>query len=204
MREYIKHGVSNFVVQMILMTVRSKEQASKLVKCLCGIVEDGSILNVKQSKDSGDATAGDAEDRGKNNIQRMGIVWRAVEMCATIGSSQDQEQLLSALLRGYGAITSSSQDDDTKNDEKKRKKRSKAKGLSVEECIPHLLGLAPHSYTGEDDFSRLTIDAAGARTIYHILQFKERLRTDWVNGILNIYEREDFVKISNDGLGSRW
>ena len=198
LREYISHGVSNFVVQTILMTVRSKEQASRMVKCLSGIVEDGSILNIKVSQSAVE------ENKGKHKNARMGVVWRAIEMCATKGSSQDQEQILSALLRGYATITSSPSTT-TKEDSTGRKKRSKAKGLSAGECIPHLLCLAPGSYEGgEGDNTRLFIDASGARILYHILQFKERLRKDWVKSILNMYGTEDLVKIANDGLGSRW
>ena len=131
-------------------------------------------------------------------------------MCATKGSSQDQEQLIHALMRGYSSNSTSS--DDTKagseeNDGFKRKKRNKAKGLSVEDCIPHLLGLTPGSCNDEDEHSasdRLTLDAAGARALYHIFHFTERLRSEWVKGFMRVYECGDMVKIANDGLGSRW
>lgn len=202
LREYIQHGVSNFVVQTLLTSVRNKSQASRMVKCLCGIVEDGSLLTVRtvQEKDDKDDSV-----KGKSKSPRMGVVWRAFEMCANIGSAQDQEQILFALMRGFAFVTATTPNvaDDIKDDEKKRKKRSRAKGLSAEECIPLLLGLSPGSNEGEGDNSRLTIDAAGARTLFHILHFKERLRKDWVAGIVDIYEREDLVKIANDGLGSR-
>ena len=216
LRDYIKHGVSNFVVQTLLTTVRSKYQASRMAKCLCSIIEDGSLLNAKEAmqlykskEDGGDATAVEENKVIKRKSPRMGVVWRAVEMCATKGSSQDQEQILSALTRGFATITgaASANDnttDEPKNDEKKRKKRSKTKGVAAAECIPLLLGLTPGSYGGEGDNSRLTIDASGARTLYHILQFKERLRKDWVKSVLNIYTTDDLVKIANDGLGSRW
>lgn len=205
LREYIRHGVSNFVVQTLLASVRSKSQASRMVKCLCSIVEDGSVLTTKaiQPKDDKDESV-----KGKPNCPRMGVVWRAFEMCASIGSAQDQEQILSALFRGYASVTASTPqediDDSKKDEEKKRKKRSRAKGLSANECIPLLLGLAPGSNAGEGDNGRLTFDAAGARTLYHILHFKERLRKDWVAGVVHIYGQEDLVKIANDGLGSRW
>jgi len=216
LRDYIKHGVSNFVVQTLLATVRSKDQASRVAKCLCGIIEDGSLLSAREaiiqpskSKEDGEDATAVEENKGiKRKSPRMGVVWRAVEMCATKGSSQDQEQILSALTRGFATINgAASANDNTthepKSDEKKRKKRSKTKGVAAAECIPLLLGLTPGSY-GEGDNSRLTIDASGARTLYHILQFKERLRKDWVKGILNIYTIDDLVKIANDGLGSRW
>jgi len=217
LRDYIKHGVSNFVVQTLLTTVRSKEQASRMAKCLCGIIEDASILSAREAiilpprskEDRGDATAVEESKVMKRKSPRMGVVWRAVEMCATKGSSQDQEQILSALTRGFATINgvASANDnttDEPKSDEKKRKKRSKTKGVAATDCIPLLLGLTPGSYGGEGDNSRLTIDASGARTLYHILQFKERLRKDWVKSVLNIYTTDDLVKIANDGLGSRW
>lgn len=218
LREYIRHGVSNFVVQALLMSARDKDQVSRMVKVLCGIVEDGSILKAKEAvrpknDDKGDGDAVVEEVKRKPNIYRMGIVWRTFEMCATKGSLQHQEQILSALLRGYATIATSPEKDTSAEsnkeggeENKKRKKRSKAKGLSVDECIPHLLGLAPGTYEGEEGTvgNRLALNAAGARTLFHILHFKERLRTDWVKGILRIYGREDFVMIANDGLGSRW
>ncbi len=205
LREYIQHGVSNFVVQTLLTSVRNKLQASRMVKCLCGIVEDGSILTARpvQPKDDNDSAKGKLNQL---NRPRMGVIWRAFEMCATKGSSQDQEQILFALMRGYASITVNTlqASDENKDDEKKRKKRSRTKGLSPDACIPLLLGLYPGTFDVQGDNSRLTIDAAGARTLYHIFHLKERLRKDWVAGILHIYEREDFVKIANDGLGSRW
>jgi hypothetical protein len=179
LREYCQHGVSNFVVQTLLMSVRSKNQVCRMVKCLCGIVEDGSLMKVN----------------------RMGVIWRACEMCATKGNSQDQEQLLSALMRGFATTFHQGEKSNDKDvEENTRKRRSKAKGMSVEECIPRLLGLSPGSGVGEHD--RLTLNAEGSRALYHILQFKERLRKDWVNGIVETYGRDELSKIANDGLGS--
>ena len=188
LREYIQHGVSNFVVQTLLMSVRSKDQASRMAKCLCGIVEDGSLVNVN----------------------RVGVIWRAFEMCATQGSSQDQERILSALSRGFASAFSGAsslqeeRNEDSTGEENKRKRRSTAKGLSAEECIPHLLGLPPGSDASERENNRLTVNVEGARALYHILYFKERLRSDWVKGIFHIYGPEELSKIANDGLGSAW
>ena len=178
LREYCQHGVSNFVVQTLLMSVRNKKQVCRMVKCLCGIVEDGSLMKVN----------------------RMGVIWRACEMCATKGSSQDQEQLLSALMRGFAATFQGEKSNAKDVEENTRKRRSKAKGMSVEECIPRLLGLFSGSGVGEQN--RLTLNAEGSRALYHILHFKERLRKDWVNGIAEIYGRDELSKIANDGLGS--
>ncbi|KAL3780072.1 hypothetical protein HJC23_007321 [Cyclotella cryptica] len=195
LREYAYHSVSNFVVQAVLNTARSKSQVGKLVKCLTGIIEDGSTL-----KFTGDDSTGNGTNK------RMGIVWRAMEMCATRGSSQDQEQMLHALMRGYASISSTPDDKHVENDASKRKKRSKAKGLSAEECIPLLLGLKPSNADeggGFDQGIRLVLDPAGARALHHIFHFSERLRSDWVKGLVRVYGQEDLVKIANDGLGSR-
>ena len=195
LREYALHSVSNFVVQAVLNTVRNKSQATYLVKCLCGMIEDGFILKFK----------GQNDDSPTN--KRMGIVWRAMEMCVMKGSPQDQEQILHALMRGYATISTSSSGDDLVEDEgSKRKKRSKAKGLSVQECIPLLLGLNPDIDQNSDggSASRLILDASGARALHHIFHFSERLRSDWIKGFARVYGQGDLVKIANDGLGSRW
>jgi hypothetical protein len=159
-----------------------------MAKCLCGIVEDGSLVNVN----------------------RVGVIWRAFEMCATQGSSQDQERILSALSRGFASAFSGAsslqeeRNEDSTGEENKRKRRSTAKGLSAEECIPHLLGLPPGSDASERENNRLTVNVEGARALYHILHFKERLRKDWVKGIVGVYGPEELSKIANDGLGSAW
>ncbi len=207
MREYVCHGVSNFVVQSLLVSSRNKNQVSKLVKCLCGIVEDGSILNAKQrildeslNNDDGEQTS----LHGKN--RRMGIIWRALEMCASKGSPQDQEQIIHALMRGYASTVASTDCNDDKEGSK-RKKRSKSKGMSVQDCIPLLLGLTPSKTDGTKEYSnddRLTLDAAGARALYHVFHFTQRFRSEWVNGFVKLYDQNDMVKIANDGLASRW
>ena len=203
LREYIYHGVSNFVVQALLNSLRTRNQANKMVKCLCPIIEDGSLLHPKKHRGPSDEQVVD-ENSDNKNIQRMGIIWRAVEMVSNSGSSQDQEQLIHALMRGFASISSSSDDNAAKKDSEGKKKRSKSKGLSAKGCIPLLLGLTVSS--DDEPYSsgeRLTLNAAGARTMYHIFQFTERLRSDWVNGFLNLYGTNDLAKIANDGLGSR-
>jgi hypothetical protein len=159
-------------------------------------VEDGSILKFTGDDSSGNGTS-----------KRMGIVWRAMEMCGAMGSSQDQEQMIHALMRGYASISSTTDDKDADNDGFKRKKRSKAKGLSAEECIPLLLALKPASVEdggGFDHGIRLVLDPAGARVLHHIFHFSDRLRSDWVKGFVKVYGQGDLVRIANDGLGSRW
>eukprot|EP00984_Skeletonema_dohrnii_P036727 scaffold38031_cov144-Skeletonema_dohrnii-CCMP3373.AAC.4 len=203
LKEYIYHGVSNFVVQALLNSLRNRDQANKMVKCLCPIIEDGSLLQPKKHR-APDEQAVD-ENSDNKNIQRMGIIWRAVEMCSNSGSSQDQEQLIHALMRGFASISAGDDDNAAKKDSDGKKKRSKSKGLSAKGCIPLLLGLTASS-DDEEAYSsgeRLTLNAAGARTLFHIFQFTERLRSDWVNGFLSLYGTNDLAKIANDGLGSR-
>ena len=204
LREYIYHGVSNFVVQAILNSVRGRDQANRIVKCLCPIIEDGSLLHPKKCSGPSNEQVGE-ESSDNKNIQRMGIIWRAIEMCSNSGSSQDQEQVIHALMRGFASISKSNDDESTKTDGDGKKKRSKSKGLSAKKCIPLLLGLTASSHDEEAYSSgeRLTLNAAGARTMYHIFQFTERLRADWVNGFLTLYGTNDLAKIANDGLGSR-
>ena len=206
LKEYIYHGVSNFVVQALLNSLRNRNQANKMVKCVCPIIEDGSLLQPKKHRGSSDEEVVD-ESGDKKNIQRMGIVWRAVEMCCNNGSAQDQDQLIHALMRGFASLSAADDGDAAVKDSdgKRQKKRSKSKGLSAKDCIPLLLGLTASS-NGEEAYSseeRLTLNAAGARTIYHIFRFTERLRSDWVNGFLGLYGTNDLAKIANDGLGSR-
>ncbi len=204
LKEYIYHGVSNFVVQALLNSLRTRNQANKMVKCLCPIIEDGSLLHPKKHRDGPSDDQVVDENSDNKNIQRMGIIWRAVEMCSTSGSSQDQEQLIHALMRGFASISASADGNDAKKDSDGKKKRSKSKGLSAKGCIPLLLGLTPSS--DDESYSsneRLTLNAAGARTMYHIFQFTQRLRSDWVNGFLSLYGTNDLARIANDGLGSR-
>ena len=196
LREYAFHSVSNFVVQAVLNTVRKKSQAAKLIRCLCVMIEDGSILNFK---------GGDGDSPGNN--KRMGIIWRGLEMCVLKSSSQDQEQIIHAMMRGYGSISSGCADNEVDDEVGGRKKRSRAKGLSAQECIPMLLGLKPAGTSVEEDSGygyRLILDASGARALHHIFNFSERLRLEWVKGFMRVYGQEDLVKIANDGLGSRW
>ncbi len=172
-REYIKYVVSYFVIQTLLMFLRSKDQASRMAKCLCGIFEDGFLVN----------------------MNAMGVIWRAFKMCATKGSSKEQKRIALALLGGFASVfmgksPKSLQERrtyDNTGKENKCNRRSKAKGLLAKECIPHLLGLPPGSDAGECENNCLTINVKGARALYHVLHFKEHLRKDWVKGIVHIY-----------------
>jgi hypothetical protein len=183
MQEYIEHDVSNFVVQTLLSTVRTKEQAEMIWKTVERTVTSGYVL------DSGN--------------KRRGILWRAVEMSAKYRVSQ--ESVLKSIRVGMGMTgrTQDENDNDTKVSEdgtKKKKKRQKASSLSMQECVPKLLNVKPP----EVDGGRVVLDAAGARSLYHLLRFAPRLCGDVLAGIIESLTSEELVWIAKDGLGSRW
>jgi hypothetical protein len=183
MQEYVEHDVSNFVVQTLLSTVRTKEQAEMIWKTVEGTVTSGYVL-----------------DPGN---KRRGILWRAVEMSSKY--RVNQESVLKSIRFGMGMI-GRSQDgiaDDKKDCDdgmKKRKKRQKASSLSMQECIPKLLDVKPP----EVDGGRVVLDATGARSLYHLLRFAPRLCDGVLDGIIESLTSEELVWIAKDGLGSRW
>jgi hypothetical protein len=75
--DYAQHDVSNFVVQTILRTARTRDQVDILVKSLLPMVSDGTLVKAS----------------------RRGVLWRLVEMSAKwrIG----QESLIKAIPRGF-------------------------------------------------------------------------------------------------------
>ena len=190
-REYAEHNVSNFVMQSLFVTVRSRQQADELLKCLEPLVSSGYILN-------------------KSN-RRGGLLWRASEMCVKYNVGQDG--LLHAIRVGFTALTGNDNDDketeegaDTnegmdgkKMRHKKRKREEEEALLSFKECVPLLIGLkAP-----EKEGGRAMLDVAGARTIYHILHFPPKLCRDALDGITKGFSAQELEWIANDGLGSR-
>lgn len=150
--EYAEHDVSNFVIQTVINTVRTRSQAEAIIKCTEGIISNGFVLNVES--------------------RRRGIFWRVVEMSAKFRIGQ--ETLLKSMRKGFNLT-------------------------EVSECVPRLICYkAPENYGG-----RIGLDAAGARTIYHLLRFVPRLCADILEGILTKFTAEQLVSICNDGLGSR-
>jgi hypothetical protein len=183
MQEYIEHDVSNFVVQTLLSTVRTKEQAEMIWKTVERTVISGYVL------DSGN--------------KRRGILWRAAEMSAKYCVSQ--ESVLKSIRVGMGMMGRSQDeiDNDTKVSEdgtKKKKKRQKVSSLSMQECVPKLLNVKPPVVDG----GRVVLDAVGAKSLYHLLRFAPRLCGDVLDGIIENLSREELVWIAKDGLGSRW
>jgi len=78
--DYAHHEVSNFVLQTLMMTARTREQVESLIKCVEGLINDGYVLDAKN--------------------KRRGIFWRAVEMSAKFRIGQ--ETILKCMRKGFG------------------------------------------------------------------------------------------------------
>ncbi len=84
MADYCRHEVSNFVLQTLFNTARTREQVERFVKCAEGLITDGYILDKKN--------------------QRRGIFFRLVEMAAK--HRVGQETILKCMRKGFGALKS--------------------------------------------------------------------------------------------------
>lgn len=183
MQDYVAHPVSNFVVQTMLTTVRNKEQAETVLKTVEKVIASG--LAIDPAK------------------KRRGILWRATELAAKYRIEQDG--LLKAIRLGFlackGDSNSAAAEAPAESSEggKKKKQRKKASSVEIKDCIPILIGLKRNS---EDD-QRITLDAAGCRSVHHMLRFSPRLCQDVLDGLLKEVSSEDLVSLARDGLGSR-
>jgi hypothetical protein len=189
MQEYVEHDVSNFVIQTLLCTIRSKEQAEVMLKTVENIISSG--LAVDPAK------------------KRRGILWRAVELAAKFQVGQDS--ILKAIRLGFGTLntdneavqaTSGDMNNDsatTEDGEKKKRKRQKAPAIAIKDCIPKLIDLRKPEQEG----GRIMLDVAGSRTVYHLLRFAPRFCEEGLNGVIEGLSREELQLIAKDGLGSR-
>ena len=187
LNDYIAHDVSNFVVQTLLSTVRTKSQAESLLQCIEPSIENGYLVH--------------------STNKRRGVLWRTVEMAAKFRVGQ--ETIQNSIRVGFSTNTSDdvkelppkeNQDTNEEDGKKRRKKRPISSSISMEECIPKLLDIKPPEY----DRGRVGLDVAGTRTIHHLLKFAPRLCGDVLNGIINNLSQQELEWIINDGLGSRW
>jgi hypothetical protein len=182
MQDYVAHPVSNFVVQTLLTTVRSKEQAETILKTAEKVIASGVAIDPTK--------------------KRRGILWRATELAAKYRIEHDG--LLKAIRLGFLALKGDSSSNaetatDAGEDGKKKKQRKKASSVEIKDCIPMLIGLKRNTENDE----RITLDAAGCRTVHHLLRFSPRLCQDVLEGIVQELSTEDLVSIAKDGLGSR-
>jgi hypothetical protein len=175
LQEYAKHDVSNFVLQTILVTIRTKEQAESMLKATEKIISSGLAIDPAH--------------------KRRGIVWRAAELASKYRVEQDG--ILKAIRLGFLATTESQTENDNSKSRKK-KERKKASAIDLKDCIPLLLHLERDS-----SVDRISLDVAGSRTVYHLLRFSPRLCEEVLDGIIRELSTDDIVSIAKDGLGSR-
>jgi hypothetical protein len=183
LQEYCAHDVSNFVVQTVLTTIRDKEQAEAILKVMEKVISNG--LAIDPAK------------------KRRGIVWRSVELAAKFRVEQDG--VLKAIRLGFLALKESSsneidnKDESTTPGKKRKKERKKASSVELKDCVLLFLQMQQNS----DDVERITLDAAGARTVYHLLRFSPRLCEEVLDGIVHELSAESLISLAKDGLGSR-
>lgn len=182
MQDYVAHPVSNFVVQTMLTAVRTKEQAETVLKTAEKVIASGVAIDPAK--------------------KRRGFLWRATELASKYRIEQDG--LIKAIRLGFLAWKGDSSSTaematDTSEGGKKEKQRKKASSVEIKDCIPFLIGLARNP----TDDQRITLDAAGCRSVHHMLRFSPRLCQDVLDGILQELSTEDLMSIAKDGLGSR-
>lgn len=180
LQDYVAHDVSNFVVQTLLSTVRGKEQAEAVLKVVEGVISNGVAV-----------------DAGK---KRRAVLWRATELAAKYRIYQ--KEILEAIR--FGFVDASKLDGDSedgndqgeasKSNEKKHPKTSGASSsIKLKDCAPLLIDMKEDS----------VLDAAGCRSLYHMLRFSPKLCEEVLNGIINEMPAESLLLIAKDGLGSR-
>eukprot|EP00934_Nitzschia_sp_Nitz4_P008888 Nitzschia sp. Nitz4//scaffold360_size15251//2423//4600//NITZ4_008890-RA/size15251-processed-gene-0.3-mRNA-1//-1//CDS//3329549227//8878//frame0 len=182
LQEYAEHEVSNFVVQTLFTTIRTKESAEAMLKAMEKLISSGFVL-----------------DKSK---KRRGLLWRAAELSSKFRVGQ--ETLLKSVRLGFGALRTEKSDDmeqggDNENAAgKKKKQRKKATALSIKDCIPLLIDLSVSGDTSE----RATLDVPGTRAVYHMLRFAPRLCEEPLAGILDEFSSIQLELLAKDGLGS--
>jgi hypothetical protein len=141
MQEYAEHEVSNFVVQTLLTTIRTKEQAEPMLKNMEKIISNGLAINPAK--------------------KRRGILWRSTELAAKFRVGQDG--ILKAVRLGFGSLITTTEDTTAppseSEDGKMQKQRKKTSAVEIEDCVSQLI----HLRTPEQEGGRIMLDAAGAR-----------------------------------------
>ncbi|CAB9499242.1 RNA-binding nucleolar protein required for pre-rRNA processing. Involved in production of 18S rRNA and assembly of small ribosomal subunit (By similarity) [Seminavis robusta] len=177
-QEYIDDPIGNFVIQTLLRTIQTKEQAEKIQKAILPIISSGSVIDQEK--------------------KRRGILWRAVEMAANHRVGQDAT--LKAIRLGFAALLPASSSKTTKPESSKepgKKERKKASTINLSDCIVHLLDAKKDEASG-----RVTLDVMGARTAYYLLRFAPRLCEGTIEGIVSSYSPDMLMHFAKDGLAS--
>ena len=104
-----------------------------------------------------------------------------------------QETVLKSMRKGYGRLDQSKEETQTSD------KQKNATNVDIKRCIPRLIRYQPPEGNGR----RISIDAPGARAVYHLLRFVPRLCGEVMDGI-DTFTSDEIVELCKDGLGSRW
>jgi len=178
LQEYCEHDVANFVIQTLLTSIRNKDQATRMLKAIEKVVSGG--LAVDPTK------------------RRRGILWRSCELAAKYRVGQ--ETLMKSIRIGFGSLNRQNVDSEIAVGEpSKKKQRTKSTAIEIKDCIPLLLDLK----MDKDESTRIQVDAAGARAIYHMLHFTPRLCEDILKGLVDELTSDEIESLARDGLGSR-
>ena len=179
LREYVQDDVSNFVVQTVLTTIRTPDQAAAMVEALEPFVASGFVLDRTQ--------------------KRRGILWRLVELAASKTGRHCQEQVMRMIQTGFEALL-------LEKDNKKQQSSSKQQASSSQKkwtvYVANLLNLKRRSSSAEAGTGQIELDVPGTRTLYHLLRFASRWSETVVNGLLDL-SSEDMDLLVRDALGSR-
>ena len=177
--EYVEHEFSNFVIQTLLSTIRSKEMAESMLKAVEKVISSGLATDLHK--------------------RRRGILWRAVELAAKFRVGQ--KSILKAISLGFGAVDAEEAAENSKaaEDGETKKKRKKDSALAIKDCIPKLINIKKP----ESDGGRAVLDVAGSRSVYHLLRFSPRLCDEVLSGITEGLTQDELQMIAKDGLGSR-
>ena len=178
LQEYVEHDVSNFVVQTLFCTVRTKEQADQMLENVERLVANGYVIDSRNS--------------------RVGIFWRAAELAAKF--NVHQETLLEALSIGAGvSITVDGNVPPLETGGKATHGSHKASSVPLKDCVLPLLNLKAPLKHGD----RLTLGVEGTRAIYHLLRFEPKLCVGILDGLTLSLSSDELEMLAKDGLGSR-
>lgn len=180
LQDYVEHDVSNFVVQALFSTVRTKEQAELLLKSVEPLIGNGYVIDASKS--------------------RVGIFWRATELAARF--HVHQEPILKALRLGIGLSINAKCDesiDTVETGNTKKKPHYHASTVALKECVSPLLNLKAPVKDGD----RLSLGVEGTRAIYYLLRFEAQLCGGILDGLTQNLTAEELEMLAKDGLGSR-
>lgn len=174
--EYVKHDVSNFVIQTLLCSIRTNDQAEQLINCLCCQIDDGYLLDKKN--------------------RRRGVLWRTVELSTKFKIGQ--KKLLESILKGFKIVLLPENEPNIES-ELTNTKLQINNDVTMTDCISDLISFSFPDKEG----GKIGLDSSGVRTVYNLLRFSPKLCGGTLESICN-YDSTKLEHLANDGLASRW